>query len=116
MHERLGEGRSIRLFNVIDDHNREALGIEVDFSLLSERAIRSLQNIIAWRGKPDAIRSDNGPANISQCIQSWAKDWSIELQYTQPGKPQQNAYVAQFNRTVRYERLGQYEWDNIEQV
>jgi putative transposase len=61
MHDQLSNGRSIRLFNVIDDFNREALGIEVDFSLPSERVIRSLEQIIAWRGCHGVIRCDNGP-------------------------------------------------------
>jgi putative transposase len=55
MHDQLSDGRSIRLFNVIDDFNREGLGIEVDFSLSSERVIRSLEQIIEWRGKPKRI-------------------------------------------------------------
>lgn len=59
MHDQLQDGRSFRLFNVIDDFNREALGIEVDFSLPSERVIRALNQIIDWRGKPKAIRCDN---------------------------------------------------------
>ena len=50
MHDQLQDGRSIRLFNVIDDFNREAFGIEVDFSLPAERVVRSLDQIIAWRG------------------------------------------------------------------
>ena len=50
MHDQLADGRTFRLFNVIDDFNREALGIEVDFSLPSERVIRSLEQIIEWRG------------------------------------------------------------------
>jgi putative transposase len=57
-HDQLADGRSIRLFNVIDDFNREALGIEIDFSLPSERMIRSLNQIIGWRGEPMAIRCD----------------------------------------------------------
>ena len=65
MHDSLEGGRNFRLFNVIDDFNREALGIEVDFSLPSERVIRSLMQIISWRGKPQVIRRDNGPENIS---------------------------------------------------
>lgn len=116
MHDQLEDGRSFRLFNVIDDFNREALGIEVDFSLPSERVIRALKQIIAWRGKPVAIRSDNGPEYISAMIQSWAKDMGIRLDYIQPGNPQQNAYVERFNRTVRYEWLAQYHWSNIEEV
>jgi len=101
MHDQLVDGRSIRLFNVIDDFNREALGIEIDFSLPSERVIRSLKQIIGWRGKPLAIRCDNGPEYPSAAITEWAGQWGIKLEYIQPGKPQQNAYVERFNRTVR---------------
>jgi putative transposase len=52
MADRLGDGRAFRLLNVLDDFNREGLGIEVDFSLPAERVIRSLDRIIEWRGKP----------------------------------------------------------------
>lgn len=60
MHDQLSDGRSIRLFNVIDDFNREGLGIEVDFSLPSERVTRALDQIIEWRGQPQTIRCDYG--------------------------------------------------------
>ncbi|WP_259677503.1 DDE-type integrase/transposase/recombinase, partial [Xanthomonas vasicola] len=60
MHDQLADGRSFRLFNVLDDFNREGLGIEVDLSLPSARVIRSLDQIIEWRGKPRVIRCDNG--------------------------------------------------------
>ncbi|MBK7656944.1 MAG: IS3 family transposase [Betaproteobacteria bacterium] len=116
MHDKLEDGRNLRLFNVIDDFNREALGIEVDFSLPSERVIRAPKQIIAWRGKPQVIRCDNGPENISATIQNWAREWGIQIEYIQPGKPQQNAYVERFNRTVRYEWLSQYYWSSIEEV
>lgn len=109
-------GRSFRLLNVIDDFNREALCIEVDFSLPSERVIRTLNQIIAWRGKPQVIRSDNGPEYISLQIQDWAKRMSIKLDYIQPGNPQQNAYVEPFNWTLRYEWLSPYCWSNLQEV
>ena len=51
----LADGRSIRLFNVIDDIHREGLIIDVDFSLPSERIVRSLNQLIEWRGKPRVI-------------------------------------------------------------
>ncbi len=116
MHDQLTCGRSFRLLNVIDDFNREALGIEIDFSLPSERVIRALEQIIEWRGKPLAIRCDNGPENISGTIQRWAEQVGIAFQYIQPGKPQQNAYVERFNRTVRYEWLSQYYWTDLDEV
>lgn len=59
MHDQLSDGRCFRLLNVIDDHNRESLGIEIDFSLPSERVVRALHQFIEWRGKPLAIRCDN---------------------------------------------------------
>ena len=115
-HDQLADGRSIRTFNVIDDHSQEVLGIEVDFPLPSERVIRALQQIIEWRGKPSAIRCDNGPEYVGSTITAWAEKAGIQLRYIQPGKPQQNAYIERFNRTVRHEWLGQYQWDNLAQV
>jgi len=116
MYDKLEDGRNLRLFNVIDDFNREALGIEVDFSLPSERVIRALKQIISWRGKPQVFRCDNGPENISGTIPKWAKEWGIRFTYIQPSKPQQNAYSERLNRTVRYEWLSQYYWSSIEEV
>jgi len=116
MHDKLSDDRSFRTFNVIDDFNREGLGIEVDFSLPSARVIRALEQIMGWRGKPFAIRCDNGPEYVSLQIQAWAKRQGIQLQYIQPGKPQQNAYVERFNRTVRHEWLDQNLFESIEQA
>lgn len=65
MHDQLADGRSFRALNVLDDFNREGLGIEVDFSLPAERVVRSLNRIIEWRGQPQTIRVDNGPEYIS---------------------------------------------------
>ncbi|VXC03268.1 Integrase (fragment) [Burkholderia sp. 8Y] len=83
MHDQLKDGRSIRLLNVIDDFNREALGIEIDFSLPSARVIRALEQIIGWRGKPMAIRCDNGPEYLSDSITQWAMAQGIALNYIQ---------------------------------
>lgn len=93
MHDSLENGRAIRLFNVIDDFNREGLGIEVDSSLPAKRVIRTLDQIIEWKGKPHALRCDNGPEYISEALRSWAERLEIRLEYLQPGNPQQNAYV-----------------------
>lgn len=116
MHDQLCDGRTFRTFNVIDDFNREGLCIEVDFSLPTERVIRALEQVIEWRGKPEAIRCDNGPEYISHTIINWAEAQDIQLVHIQPGKPQQNAYVERYNRTVRYDWLAQYLFDSIEEV
>ncbi len=116
MHDQLQNGRSVRILNVIDDFNREGLGIEIDFSLPSERVIRVLEQIIEWRGSPKEIRCDNGPEYISSVIQAWASKRNIALRYIQPGKPMQNSYVERYNRTVRYDWLNQYLFETIDEM
>ena len=80
---------------------------------LAERVKRALDQVIEWRGKPNRIRCDNGPAYISDLLAEWANDRGIKLMFIQPGNPQQNAYVERYNRTVRYDWLGQYLFDSI---
>lgn len=116
MHDQLSDGRTCRLFNVIDDFNREGLAIDADLSLPAERVIRSLNHIIEWRGKPKQIRCDNGPEYISQKLADWAVKNEIELKFIQPGKPQQNAYIERFNRTVRYDWLSHYIYSDISEL
>ena len=116
MHDTLEDGRAFRLFNLIDDFNREGLCIEIDFSLPAERVIRALDQVIEWRGKPKAIRCDNGPEYISNTLREWADENDVAIIHIQPGNPQQNAYVERYNRTVRYEWLAQTLFAAIEQV
>ncbi len=119
MQAELSDGRAYRAFNVIDDFNREGLGIEVDFSLPALRVIRTLERIIEWRGKPDAIRCDNGPEYISLALTGWAEKNKITLMFIQPGQPQHlecpppvrghgMAYAERYNRTVSYDWMNQH--------
>jgi putative transposase len=116
LEESSGVQRPFRPLNVVDDFNREGLGIEADFSLPAPRVIRSLDRIIAWRGRPLAIRVDNGPEYVSDVLRTWAETHDIALMHIQPGKPQQNAYIERYNRTVRHEWLNQYVFRNIREV
>jgi putative transposase len=122
MADRLGDGRAFRLLNVLDDFNREGLGMEVDFSLPAERVIRSLNRIIEWRGKPGTIRVDNGPEYISEKLRIWAEKQSITIQHIQPGPfagktiPQIVFYSGSNSRTlmssVTTGRFGKSGWIN----
>jgi putative transposase len=116
MADALSDGRSFRTLNVIDDFNREGLGIEVDFSLPALRVTRTLNRIIEWRGKPNTIRVDNGPEYVSATLQTWAAQRGITIEYIQPGKPQQNGYAERYNRTVRQEWLEMNIFDTIEEA
>ncbi len=116
MQDQLADGRSFRALNVLDDFNREGLGIEVDFSLPAMRVVRSLNQIIEWRGAPQIIRVDNGPEYVSGLLKAWAETRGIRIEYIQPGKPQQNAYIERYNRTVRHEWLDQNIFETIEEA
>jgi putative transposase len=116
MSDQLADGRCFRTLNVLDDFNREGLAIEVDISLPAQRVIRTLERVIEWRGRPLNLRVDNGPEYVSAALQTWASRRGIGICYIQPGKPQQNAYVERYNRTVRSEWLGQYIFNSIEEA
>jgi putative transposase len=116
MHDQLSDGLSFRLFNMIDDYNREGLIIEVDFSLPSARVTRVLDQVIEWVGKPHRLRCDNGPEYISALLATWAERHTITLVFIQPGNPQENAYIERYKRTVRYDWLNQYVFRSNEEV
>ena len=101
MAEQLWNGKSFRTLNIIADFYREGLAIDVDFSLPAARVVRSLNQIIQWRGKPAMIRIDSGPEYVSSKMVGWVSKHHIALCYIHPGKPQQNAYIERYNRTVR---------------
>ena len=116
VHDALYDGRRFRTMNVLDDGNREALGIEVATSIPSARAVRVMEQLIELHGKPAALRLDNGTELTSHAFVDWAKERKIELRFIEPGKPNQNAYIERFNRTYRDEVLDCYLFDSIEQV
>ncbi|CAB1215625.1 Integrase core domain protein [Acinetobacter bouvetii] len=116
MHDQLSDGRKFRLLNVIDDYRREGLAIEAGFSLPTIRVIRTLNQLLEWREKPLVIRCDNGPEFISHEFVRWATEQGIRIEYIQPGKPQQNAYIERYNRTIRYSWLSKHLFDTLEEV
>lgn len=118
MADSLVDGRRFRLLNVIDDFNRESLAMEVDTSLPCLRVIRVLEQLIAQRGCPSNIRCDNGPEFISHKLEEWCSHQSrrISLQFIQPGKPMQNAYIERNNGSVRRELLNAYLFYSLAEV
>jgi putative transposase len=105
-----------RTFNVIDDFNREVLGIDVATSMPSLRVIRYLDQLAQWHGYPEKIRADNGSEFTSEIFMNWAKAHNILIDYIQPGCPYQNAYIERFNRTYRDDVLDCYIFRNLNEV
>lgn len=109
-------GRKFRVANIIDDFNREALGMEAPMSITSSRLIRMLEMVIWEYGKPKKISTDNGPEFISKEFEQWCKANEIEHQFTQPGCPTQNAYIERFNGSYRRGVLDAYIFRNLSEV
>ncbi len=116
MSDSLMTGRRFRTFNVVDDFNRELLGIAIDLNIPSKRVIRELDQIAGLRGYPKKLRLDNGPEFISTAMAEWAEQHGIKLEFIQPGKPTQNSYIERFNRTYRTEVLNMYAFRNLTEV
>ena len=116
MTDSLITGRRFRVFNVIDGYHRKALAIDIDFSFPSYSVVQTLDRIIEESGVLQRTRVDNGPEFTSTTLEYWFSKHGIELQFIQPGKPMQNGYVEQFNRTYRQDVLDAYLFEDIEQA
>jgi putative transposase len=105
VHDAVECGRAIRVLSVVYAYTRECLALEVDTSFASRRVTRVLDQIIAERGRPEAIRCDNGPEFSSRHFLAWSVELGIELIHIQPGRPTQNARVESFHGKLREECL-----------
>lgn len=107
VHDALSNGRRFRALTVIDEFSRESLAIEVDASLPGERVTRVLQRLCELRAIPAIIRSDNGPEFRGRAMDEWAYGCGVRLQFIEPGKPIQNAFIESFNSRLREECLNE---------
>ena len=101
----LSTGRMVRILSVVDAYTRECLALEADTSLGSGRVTRVLEQLIDEHGRPEAVRSDNGPEFTSRHMIGWAETWKVGLVNIEPGKPMQNGHVESFHGRLRDECL-----------
>lgn len=101
----LFDGRKRRMLTVVDLFTRECLAIEVGQGLKGEDVVRTLNGITAQRGLPRTIKTDNGSEFISKVMDKWAYERGVELDFSRPGKPTDNAAVESFNGRLRQECL-----------
>lgn len=107
VHDQLSDGRRFRILAIVDDFTRECLVLVADASLSGVRVGRELDAIIAGRGTPLMIVSDNGTELTSMAILCWSQQRRVDWHYTAPGKPQQNAFIESFNGRLRDELLNE---------
>ena len=105
--DRIECGRRLRMLTVVDDYDRSCVGIVADFSLSGQRVARELDRMIAERGKPTIIVSDNGPEFTSNAMLRWSDEAGIDWHFIAPGKPTQNAFIESFNGKLRDECLNE---------
>ena len=107
VHDQFANGRRFRVLNIVDDVTKECLGAIPDTSISGRRVARELTAIVARRGKPGSIVSDNGTEFTCNAMLAWCKDTSIDWHFIAPGKPIQNAFVESFNGRMRDEFLNE---------
>jgi len=116
VHDQMANGRRFRVLNITDDVTHECLGAIPDTSISGHRVARELTTIIATRGRPGMIVSDNGTELTSHAIFAWARDYRIDWHYIAPGKPMQNGYVESFNGKMRDELLNETLFFSLDQA
>jgi len=104
MHDRLENGRKLKILTVVDDFSKETPGLLVDLTLSGERLVRWFD---ALKILPQRIRCDNGPEFWSKAFLNWAEQKKIEIEFIDPGKPNQNAFIESFNARFRDECLNE---------
>ena len=101
------DGRRLRILAVVDDDTRECLALVADTSISGIRVARELDKIVAVRGRPGGIISDNGTELTSTAILAWSDRQKVAWHYIAPGKPVQNAFIESFNGRLRDELLNE---------
>lgn len=113
VHDRLANGRALRLLTVHDDYTRECLWIEADTSLSGPRVARVLDYVTELRGRPHSLITDNGPEFAGLALEHWAHERQVQHRFITPGKPSQNGYIESFNGKLRDECLNEHEFINL---
>ena len=107
--DHVATGQKIKCLTVVDEGTRECLAIDVAGSIRSRRVIDVLSRLVAERGAPTVLRSDNGPEFVSLALLKWIADEGITSGLIEPGKPWQNGTCESFNGKFRDECLS-LEW------
>ena len=116
MSDQLRSNVRYRTFNVIDDYNRELLGIDIATRMPSLRVVRYLDRLSEWHGYSKKIRVDNGSEFRSKVFTDWALANGIKIDLYKARGSYQNAYIERFNRTYRHEVLDWYLFENLNEV
>ena len=113
VHDRTIDGKSLRCLTIVDEFTREGLAIRCARSLTASDVVRVLEELIGRCGKPQCIRSDNGPEFVADAVKSWLSERSIGTHYIEPGSPWQNPYGESFNSIFRTTCLDRWAFESV---
>lgn len=108
MSDALSDGRRFRILSIIDQYTRECIALVADTSLSGLRVARELDIVIANRGKPETIVSENGTEYMRKAILTWASDHGVNWHYITSGKPMENGFTESFNGSFRDKCLNEH--------
>jgi transposase InsO family protein len=114
--DQTADGRRRKLLVVLDEYTRESLTIEAARSIKAPDVIAALEYLLAVRGAPEYLRSDNGPEFVAEAIQQWLKKSGVQTLYIAPGSPWENAYLESFNSRLRDELLNVEVFGNLREA
>jgi putative transposase len=112
----LVNGRRFRVLTIVDNVSRVSPAIAVGVSLTGERVVAVLERLRRTVGRPERIAIDNGPEFISKALDAWAYRNGVQLEFSRPGKPTDNAFVESFNGRFRDECLDQHWFASLEEA
>lgn len=116
MSDALADGRRFRLLGIMDQCSRECLALVPDTSLPGARVVRELDNLVARRGKPQVIVSDNGTEFTSRAVLAWAAGQKIAWHYITPGRPCENGFTESLNGRIRDECLNEHWFTSLDEA
>jgi transposase InsO family protein len=114
--DQTADGRRLKLLTVVDEFTRECLAIEVERGIKAEEVVDTLAYLVELRGRPEFVRSDNGPEFIALAVRSWLKVNGCDTGYIEPGSPWENAYVESFNGKLEDECLDREEFATLKEA
>ncbi len=112
----LADGRRFRVLTIVDNVTRVSPAIEVGSSITGERVVGVLERLKRTVGRPERIAVDNGPEFISKALDAWAYRNGVQLEFSRPGKPTDNAFAESFNGRFRDECLNQHWFASLEEA
>jgi putative transposase len=108
-----GDGRTLKLLNIVDEYTRECPAIVVARSIDADQVVATLDRLALVRGAPRFVRFDNGPEFIANAVADWCRFNGVDTVFIDPGSPWQNAWIESFNGRLRDELLNGWTFDSL---